>query len=183
MRKIESFVIGALVCGSCMPTTSSHAILPWRATSTIAPGITPLATSAFSRASSRARRSDESPTCSGLTVGSVCAAAGATVRATRESRARSITVRRVIGESSVAVILPLKQPARGQPSGDDAGQPLDQRVLVGLHVLAGNPRELLRRARGVVEREHVRARDQRIRSEEHTFELQSHSFISYAVFC
>src|SRR5688572_13229831 len=76
MRKIASFVIGAFVCGSRAPTVSNSATLPCRATSSTAPGIVPFSTSSRSRAVIRARRSDESPTCSGLTVeseGAVCA--------------------------------------------------------------------------------------------------------------
>src|SRR6266508_1361531 len=79
MRKIESLVIAALVLGSRTPTASNSATLPWRATSTTAPGITPLSTSALNVAVSLLSRSEDSPTCSGLAVGRLCASTKVTV--------------------------------------------------------------------------------------------------------
>src|SRR5882672_7956514 len=73
MRKMASFVIGALVAGSRMPTLSNSASLPCRATSRTAPGICPFSESARSVATRRPSCSDDRPTCSGLTLDSVCA--------------------------------------------------------------------------------------------------------------
>src|SRR5262245_22560441 len=87
MRKIASFVIGALVAGARTPTVSKKAILPCRATRTMAPGMIRLSTSAFSTSVIFWRRSDESPTCSGLTLGRLWAETTPVV--TRHSRTAS----------------------------------------------------------------------------------------------
>src|SRR3989449_11470023 len=79
MRKIASFVIGAFAAASSTPTVSKSAILPWRATSRMAPGIWPFSESARSVVTIRPRRSDDSPTCSGLTLDRVWAWTSATV--------------------------------------------------------------------------------------------------------
>src|SRR6266850_4535611 len=79
MRKIASFVMGALLCGSSTPTLSNSAILPCRATSRIAPGIWPFSESVRSVVTMRPSRSDDRPTCSGLTLDRVWACTRATV--------------------------------------------------------------------------------------------------------
>ena len=45
MRKIESFAIGALAAGLCLPSASNQPIWPRRATITVAPGRVPLSIS------------------------------------------------------------------------------------------------------------------------------------------
>src|SRR6267378_6570585 len=79
MRKIASFVIGAFVAGSSTPTLSNNAIRPWRATRRIAPGIWPFSESLRSVVTMRPSRSDDRPTCSGLTLDRVWACTRATV--------------------------------------------------------------------------------------------------------
>src|SRR4029453_2384947 len=93
MRKIPFFVIGALVSGSRVPTASNRASLPWRATSSTAPGIVPFSTSALNLAVIRARRSADSPTCSGLTGARLWAWATATVKRLRTTSRVVIRVR------------------------------------------------------------------------------------------
>src|SRR5258705_10906855 len=93
MRKIESLVIGALVAGSRTPTVSKYAILPWRATRTIAPGMTRLSTSALSMSMTRCRRSEDRPTCSGRTLGRLCASTvTAVMKQSRAAASRAFTL-------------------------------------------------------------------------------------------
>jgi hypothetical protein len=91
MRKMPSRCIGVPAAGSSLPTGSNHATLPCLATSSTAPGILPLATSALSTSVSICSRSVESPTRSGVAVGSDCAAASSGAARLRPSTA----VRRV----------------------------------------------------------------------------------------
>src|SRR5439155_20983951 len=79
MRKIASFVIGAFVAGSSTPTLSNSAIRPCRATRRMAPGIWPFCESLRSVVTMRPSRSDDRPTCSGLTLDRVWACTRATV--------------------------------------------------------------------------------------------------------
>src|SRR5262249_33887190 len=90
MRKIESVVIGTRVAGLRVPMASNSATLPWRATSSTAPGMTPFSTSFLSVVVIRARRSDDSPTCSGLALGRLWAWAAVTV-STNSRAARNAT--------------------------------------------------------------------------------------------
>jgi hypothetical protein len=75
MRKMPSRGIGVPVAGSRRPTASNQATLPPRATRSTAPGILPAVTSAFSTSVIICSRSLDSPTRSGVVVGSDCAAA------------------------------------------------------------------------------------------------------------
>src|SRR2546425_10079406 len=95
MRKIASFVIGALLCGSSTPTLSNSAIRPCRATRRMAPGIWPFCESLRSVVTMRPSRSDDRPTCSGLTLDRVWARTRATVDS--HSSAASSAVFRFIG--------------------------------------------------------------------------------------
>src|SRR6266481_2533003 len=95
MRKIESFVIGALVAGSRAPTASNKATLPWRPTSRIAPGMTPFSTSPRSVAVILLSRSVDSPTCSGVATGRLWASA--TTAPGRYSSATRTAIRILIG--------------------------------------------------------------------------------------
>src|SRR2546425_7891068 len=79
MRKTASFVTGALLGGSSTPPLSNSAILPCRATRRIAPGIWPFSESLRSVVTMRPSRSDDRPTCSGLTLDRVWACTRATV--------------------------------------------------------------------------------------------------------
>src|SRR2546428_7944552 len=79
MRKIASFVIGALLCGSSTPTLSNSAIRPCRATRRMAPGLWPFWGSWRRVVTMRRSRSDDRPTCSGLTLDRVWACTRATV--------------------------------------------------------------------------------------------------------
>src|SRR2546425_4419444 len=79
MRKIASFVIGALLCGSSTPTLSNSAIRPCRATRRMAPGICACCEAWRSVVPTGPSRSDDRPTCSGLTLDRVWACTRATV--------------------------------------------------------------------------------------------------------
>src|SRR5215471_19131294 len=88
---MASLVMGALLEGSRTPTESNRTTLPWRATRSTAPGITPLSMSLLIAAMTRPRRSEESPTASGFAVGRLCACAG--VMETKHSSTVSHRVR------------------------------------------------------------------------------------------
>src|SRR6185295_12806102 len=77
MRKIAFFAIGALPAGSIFPTVSYITTLPWRATTSTAPGSFFASTSAASVVLMRASRSDDIPTASGLARGSSLTCANA----------------------------------------------------------------------------------------------------------
>src|SRR5881409_1631738 len=105
MRKIASFVIGALVAGSRTPTLSNSAILPCRDTSRMAPGIWPRSESARRVATMRPRCSEDRPTCSGRTLDSVWAATDTGARTTTNSHS-------TIANSAILLVMTL-----GPPSG------------------------------------------------------------------
>src|SRR5215468_4333006 len=90
MRKIVSFVIGTLVAGSRVPAVSKKATLPLRAISTTAPGMTRLSTSALITSMSRCRRSEDSPTCSGLALGRLWAKAAPVVTTVKSAASSKI---------------------------------------------------------------------------------------------
>src|SRR5580698_2550443 len=69
MRKMVSCAIGAGAAGLCWPTASNQAIWPRRATSMVAPGMVPLSTSRLNASDRRCKRTDDSPTDSGLAWG------------------------------------------------------------------------------------------------------------------
>src|ERR1700737_1433780 len=75
MRKIASFRISVFACGSSRPRLSKYAILPWRAISSTAPGISLAAILARNISVTRPSRSEERPTSSGLASGRLSAAA------------------------------------------------------------------------------------------------------------
>src|SRR5215469_1109537 len=92
---MASLVMSVLLEGSRTPTESNRTTLPWRATRSTAPGITPLSTSLLMAAMTRPRRSEESPTSSGFAVGRLCPCA--CVREAKHSSTVSHRVRDRIG--------------------------------------------------------------------------------------
>src|SRR6185437_10420590 len=76
MRKIVLCAIGVLVAGLCRPIASNQPILPWRATSTVTPGIVPLSISRLNASDIFCRRFVERPIDPGLASGrgGVCGA-------------------------------------------------------------------------------------------------------------
>src|ERR1700675_3304741 len=76
MRKIEWCAIGAEAAGFCLPSASSQAIWPRRATITVTPGMVPLSMSRLNASDMRCSRTDDSPSDSGFAWGSggVCGA-------------------------------------------------------------------------------------------------------------
>src|SRR2546430_14742180 len=79
MRKIASFVIGTSLDGASTPSRPNRWTGPCRATRRMAPGVWPFCESWRSVATMRPSRSDDRPTCSGLTLDRVWACTRATV--------------------------------------------------------------------------------------------------------
>ncbi len=71
MRKIVSARIGLLRARSDLPATSANASSPRRMTQVTMPASFPLSTQPFIQVRTRSSRAAESPTCSGVTSGSV----------------------------------------------------------------------------------------------------------------
>src|SRR5215212_9915711 len=114
MRKIASLAIGVSpAAGSSLPIASYWTTLPWRATSSTAPGIFLLATSSRKVALMRPRRSDDMPTDSASARGRsrTCAVAETTnAVATSSSRAglsccMGAPVARLVGGGSARMVL------------------------------------------------------------------------------
>src|SRR6202012_5528020 len=69
MRKMVSCAIGVSTAGLCRPIASNQPILPWRATSTVAPGMVPLSISRLNASDIVGSRLAESPIDCGLASG------------------------------------------------------------------------------------------------------------------